>query len=124
MTEANETKERILMIDDQKQPNFFYKFGESGDEKYQEADVVIARTYKDGMKLLQEQKWDLVLLDHDLGGAQTGYDIVNWLEANPEKCPAKVGLITFNTSAGFKMEQALLKMEERGVTKYVGWQWN
>lgn len=115
---------KILMIDDAKEASWIEKkWDEESPINYTESEVEIARTPEIGMQLLKEKdRWDLLLLDHDLGSKTTGYNILCWLEENPEYCPKNIKLITFNPSAGLKMELALQKMEERGITKYLGWQ--
>src|SRR6266545_3436875 len=45
-----------------------------------DAEVVVARTAKEGMKRIQEKAWDSVLLDHDLGPGGDIRDIVRLLE--------------------------------------------
>lgn len=53
----------------------------------------IARTYDEGIAALQEESWDTLLLDHDLGcfdenGREyTGYDVMCFLEENPQYLP-------------------------------------
>ena len=66
----------------------------------------VARTFDDGIVALKEQKWDILYLDHDLGDsdpAKTGYDILNWLEANPEYLPVEIFLVTQNPVGREKM---------------------
>lgn len=116
---------KVLMIDDQKAPSWIEKPQRDCEdvETFTDEEVEIARTPERGFELLKEKgRWDLLLLDHDLGSDTTGYHILCWLEENPEYCPKEVKLITFNPSAGLKMDMCLKKMEERGNTKYLGWQ--
>lgn len=66
----------------------------------------VARTFDDGIAALQGEKWDKVYLDHDLADpdpAKTGYDILNWLEANPEHLPVEIFLVTQNPVGRQKM---------------------
>ena len=82
------------------------------DERNYDADRV-ARTFEDGIKALQEERWDVVMLDHDLGDpdpAKTGYGICNWLENNPERQPDIVQLVTSNAVGRDRMKLALEKM--------------
>jgi len=41
-----------------------------------------AKSYKSAMKLLEQNDWDfdVISLDHDLGGTKTGYDILYRIE--------------------------------------------
>lgn len=62
-----------------------------------------ARNYADGIAALQERQWDVLYLDHDLGDfsgpngrERTGYDVVCWLEQNPEFMPKKVVVVSSN----------------------------
>ena len=76
---------------------------------------IIARTYDSGIFLLQLYKWDLLLLDHDLGcfkdGKEyTGYDILCWLEEHPEHLPKEIKLVTKNPVGKKRMEQVIKKL--------------
>jgi len=90
-------EKRILLID---------------DERNLEA-TAIARTYDSGIFLLTLCKWDLLLLDHDLGcydengREMTGYDILCWLEKYPALAPKEIKLVTDNASVINKMKQAI-----------------
>ena len=59
---------QILLIDDLRTINV------------PDAEVVVARTAVDGMARIQEQPWDSVLLDHDLGPGGDIRGIVRLLE--------------------------------------------
>lgn len=66
---------RVLLIDD-KRTNTDQGCGEA---------TVIARTYDEGLSLLLTYKWDILLIDHDLGDfkdgvERTGYHIMCHLE--------------------------------------------
>ena len=65
----------------------------------------IARTYEEGIAALQEEKWDVLWLDHDLGfmhygkdysDEKTGYDIMCWLEEHPEHLPGRIEIVSSN----------------------------
>jgi CheY-like chemotaxis protein len=88
---------RWLMIDDQRDYN---------------ADRT-ARTYEDGIIALQEENWDVLMLDHDLDNpdpAKTGYQICNWLQQNPQWQPREIQLITSNPVGRDRMALALTNM--------------
>lgn len=82
------------------------------DERDIEAHA-IARNYFDGIKLLESQHWSLLLLDHDLasfeenGRERTGYDVVCWLEQNPQHLPDKIELVTSNPVGRQRMQQVI-----------------
>jgi CheY-like chemotaxis protein len=74
----------------------------------------VCRTYEDAIKALTEEgPFGLCLLDHDLasydkhGREKTGYDILCFLEANPQYLPEKIILVTANPVGRQKM-QALI----------------
>lgn len=62
----------------------------------------IALNYQEGIRQLQlNGPWDVVYLDHDLasyvdGVEKTGYDIMCWLEENPEYLPGKIECCSSN----------------------------
>lgn len=43
-------------------------------------NIVIVRSYDMGILMLQHFTWDILYLDHDLGGEKTGYDIIKFIE--------------------------------------------
>jgi hypothetical protein len=78
------------------------------------ADAV-ARTYDAGIALLKSQKWNILLLDHDLGDykdgkERTGYDILCWLEEHPEYLPGGIVIVTDNASAYSRMKLVRKKL--------------
>lgn len=97
------TSRRILLIDDLRT---LTKPGE------------IARTYADGIKALQNGPWDELYLDHDLGEEKTGYDIMNWLEANPEYLPGEIKFVTANPVGRKNMEVVLRRLCASGRYGY------
>jgi hypothetical protein len=79
----------------------------------------IARTYFEGIILLQLCKWDELLLDHDLGPCSvykereyTGYDIMCWLEEFPEYLPKKISCVSANPVGRRRIEQVIQKLYE------------
>lgn len=96
---------RILLID---------------DIRWAPADA-IARTFDKGIEALHVLgPWDVLLLDHDLGDPdpkKTGYDILCWLEENPEFTPKNILLVTQNPVGREKMQplvDRLLKNHKQG----------
>lgn len=67
----------------------------------------IARNYIEGIRALQEEKWDLLYLDHDMGLGPTGYDVLLWLELFPEFLPKEILLVTQNPVGRHNMQQIL-----------------
>ncbi len=68
------------------------------------------KTFEEGIKALQEEIWDIVYLDHDLGLGKTGYDIVCWLENNKQFLPKKIILVTQNPVGRKNMEVVINKL--------------
>jgi hypothetical protein len=85
-----------------------------------DADVV-ARTFKAGIEALKSQRFDVLYLDHDLGDEgvpeKTGYDVINFLEANPEYLPGKIVLVTSNPVGRQKMQVVIDKLYNKGEMK-------
>lgn len=71
-----------------------------------------ARTFEEGLKALTDFKWDKLYLDHDLGDAKgrTGYDIVKFLELNPDYRPGEVVIVTANPVGRKNIEAGLRAM--------------
>jgi hypothetical protein len=81
---------------------------------------VIARNYYEGIRQLEiNGPWDMLYLDHDLGGARnnsystdlnremTGYDILCWLEEHREFLPKEIILVTDNAVGRQKMQPVI-----------------
>ena len=88
---------KVLVVDDEKDLKCcLRKAGIAGD-----AGALLVKTYQDGLAALQGLgPWDVLLLDHDLGGAKTGYDLLCWFEQAPKErlhlLPARVESISLN----------------------------
>ena len=90
--------ERILAIDDCRECSYA---------------SIVARTYDEGIKALTLLgPWDILHLDHDLGTIRickingreaTGYNVLVFLENNPEFIPKRITIITGNPAARPKM---------------------
>ena len=98
-------KKKILAIDDVRD--------------FPDADY-IARTAKDGIRALREDgPWDLLHLDHDLasigddGRELNGYNILCWLEENPQYAPAEFHLVTANPVGRKNMEMVITNINRR-----------
>ena len=94
-------KPRVLVID---------------DVRVIEADYT-ARTFEEGIAALKVGgPWALLYLDHDLGDpdpSKTGYDIINFLEANPKLLPGRIVLVTSNPVGRKKMQVVIDKLYGR-----------
>jgi CheY-like chemotaxis protein len=84
------------------------------------ANVVIVETAREAITKLIESSWDYLFLDHDLGGQtmvasgkNTGYEVAEWIEQNPECHPQNIIIHSFNPTGALKMQQALPKAKLR-----------
>lgn len=109
---------KILMIDDKKDPNCMIKdnYADSFQDKYfTEGEIHCVRTYREGLEELKKKGWETLLLDHDLGGIKTGYDILCWLEEHLEFLPKTILLITNNPVGLKRMVSVLQGLESKGL---------
>lgn len=66
----------------------------------------VARTAEAGRKLLAAGGWECVCFDHDLGGQESGYDVLAWgLERG--HIPGRVQIVTANPVGRQNMRAAL-----------------
>jgi len=105
----------VLLIDDAR---------DEGHKKIHRRVDIIARNYWTGIECLKLRKWDLLLLDHDLNSFEdiadattekTGYDIMCFLEQNPEYLPKKIELVTSNPAGRKNMQLAIDAIKRRGL---------
>jgi len=80
----------------------------------------IVRNFNDGIAALASQKWDVLYLDHDLadfsgpdGREMTGYDVMCWIEANPEHLPGNIIIVSSNASGRPRMQMVINKLYGR-----------
>ena len=98
---------KILFIDDEREPKCFHsiKYREKLQLRYfsnDELEVLkkrpptdIARNYDQAINFLQNNTYDLVCFDHDLGENQkTGMDIAKWVTKN-----IKIPFLVYSHSA-------------------------
>lgn len=64
--------------------------------------VELTTTVPEVLERLQNETWDYVFLDHDLGGKinvpsgpGTGYEVAEWLAANPDRQPKHIIIHSF-----------------------------
>jgi len=82
-------------------------------------NIVIVETAEECIQLLDTDLWDMLCLDHDLGGQVfvpsgpgTGYEVACWLEEHPDVMPTEVILHSLNPAGRQKMKQALPNARE------------
>lgn len=75
------------------------------DERSLGVDV-IARNAEAGKAMLVAQLWDGLVLDHDLGPGESGYDVLTWALEHGF-CPPQVHLVTANPVGRKRMQAAL-----------------
>jgi CheY-like chemotaxis protein len=78
------------------------------------AFVVITDDTKTCIQHLQERVWDMLFLDHDLGGKimqasgeGTGYEVAQWLANNPDRKPPVIVIHSMNPSGSQNMLSAI-----------------
>ena len=71
-------------------------------------------TVEETIKYLEEEKWDFVFLDHDLGGKinepsgpSTGYEVARWLQNNPNRQPDQIVIHSYNPTGARNMKSLL-----------------
>ena len=101
---------KILILDDCefRHAAFTEKFGKPGYE------LTHVRTAQEAINRLKAGGFDVVFLDHDLGGqvfvasgAGTGYEVADWLAKNEAQKPAVVVIHTLNPAGQDAMKKAL-----------------
>jgi hypothetical protein len=74
------------------------------DPKYVFKEV---RNYGDGIRALRDDDpWDELYLDNDLGRGGSGYEVLNWLEEPENRCfiPKTIIIISGNADAAKRMK--------------------
>lgn len=84
------------------------------------AHLTIVETANEAIAALTDDSWDLLSLDHDLGGEEmvdsgpgTGYEVACWLENNPHKQPAVIWIHSLNPVGRNRMSQALPDAQQK-----------
>ncbi len=74
-------------------------------------DGMIARNYEMGILALEKAgPWDLLYIDHDLGLGKSGYDVMCWLEKNPQYAPKKIICVSSNPPGRKRIEFVIKKI--------------
>jgi CheY-like chemotaxis protein len=102
---------RILLLDDDMYRHKAYR------QRLIGSILTGVETSKECIKVLEESEtFDVILLDHDLGGRvyvpsgpDTGYEVAEWLRDHPEKMPQLVILHTGNERGARCMMSVLPK---------------
>lgn len=82
--------------------------------------VKVVQTAKEAIGWLEIKDWNLLSLDHDLGGEEmvesgpgTGYEVACWLEEHPDRQPGVIWLHSLNPVGRYKMSEALPNAQEK-----------
>lgn len=77
-------------------------------------EIVHVEKASEAIEKLSSEVFDVVTLDHDLGGQQmvksgpgTGYEVACWLENNPDAHRGQTWIHSLNPVGRYKMSQAL-----------------
>lgn len=121
---------RVLILDDDpdnhRLPLFRKCFKILGERKAMSFEVVHVLTAKDCIDKLSE-KWDLIFLDHDLGGQtyvdtnseDCGMRVADWIEEHPE-CLTDVAAVfvhSLNHPAGKGMTARLMRARQTRIAQ-------
>ena len=76
------------------------------------AAIHVVSTVEDAITSLKHDTWDVLFLDHDLGGKvyqteNTGYDVTKWLEQNQQHTPPTVFIHSLNSNGAERMKQCI-----------------
>ena len=76
--------------------------------------VTMVVTASEAIQKLGDETWELLMLDHDLGGKvlvasgpETDYEVAKWLYENPDRQPPNIILHSFNTVGRANMKALL-----------------
>lgn len=81
----------------------------------------VARNYLDGIGLLKDQHpIDVLYLDHDLGDFKdgreyTGYDVICWLEQNPQYLPGQIVVVSRNPVGVERINSVIERLYKDGM---------
>jgi CheY-like chemotaxis protein len=67
-------KQKALVVDDQEERHDLFK------RKYPDVELTFAFSSKQAISLLHKNEYDIVFLDHDLGGDDTGVKVAEWMK--------------------------------------------
>ncbi len=104
---------KILILDDDKfrHQQFIHNFSCNSEN-----DIIGVYTVDEAIKLLESNIYDIIFLDHDLGGAvyvdsdgeePTGYTVAKWMVEHPERIPKHVYIHSLNPVGAQRIKQIL-----------------
>jgi len=101
---------KILILDDKPERQAEFRSHAPADSV-----VVFAQTPAEAIALLEQQDWDLVFLEHDLGGGlflaendpRSGQRVAEWLASHPERMPKRTVLHSPNDEGRSRMHLVL-----------------
>ena len=77
-------------------------------------EVNITEFSKEAISLLEKKDYDILFLDHDLGGMQmvtsgegTGYEVAEWLSKNQNRKPKRIYIHSLNEPGRKNMKSVL-----------------
>ena len=76
--------------------------------------VCCVKTASEAIQKLSEESWEVVSLDHDLGGDTyvpsgpgTGYEVAKWLAEHRDRKPSRIIIHSFNAPGSKNMKSVL-----------------
>lgn len=92
---------KVLYIDDIRFPEYFHQIG---------ANITVARSYEEAIKYIDDDDdYDVISLDHDLGEEKTGYDIAKYIVENQIEIKGLIAIHSANPVGRFNIEQLLTR---------------
>jgi DNA-binding LytR/AlgR family response regulator len=109
---------KILLLEDDKNriSQFYERVKEFNERNHVKSELIHVETAKDCIEKLENDTFNLILLDHDLGGevyvsidnTNTGSEVARWINKNPEKIHgAFVITHTFNPAGANNIKDLL-----------------
>ncbi len=103
---------KILILEDDHERHEAFRL------KFKDEDVLIVETAKEAIAHLKLEDFDILFLDHDLGGKVyvesgpgTGYEVACFLEENKGLKPKQIIIHSLNPVGAKKMNQAIICLE-------------
>jgi len=119
------SKRKILILEDDPERIRIFR------DKFHDCDLDMVDTSNDAIELLDENQYDLICLDHDLGGEvyvnsldpNTGYQVTSWMSKNDhQNTDTPVVIHSFNPAGANNMYVALTTTNHKGkVLKLPGY---
>ena len=81
---------------------------------FPDSQITHVETSKEAIEKLKNSSWDMLFLDHDLGGQEmvasgenTGWEVADWLSKNPDRKPSNIVLHSCNPGGRANMKAVL-----------------